>query len=475
MSSVTQELVNFAVDTKFEDLPQEVVREAKRCIMDCIGCALVGITTDKGKFAIQLAKRLGGIAESTIIGAGDKVPATNAAFANGELINAMDFDVGGNPDHSPPCMVSISLALAECMSASGKELILAFVIGSEISARLAAALPPMLKLSETGALELSTGRGHGCCSIGGAANAGKILKLDRAKMSHAFGISAFAAPVPTYTRWFKSPPIPMTKYAFIGWTAMAGVTSALLAETGYTGDTTVLDGEYGFWRFHSNERSYWNPPKVTEQLGGNWRWLVTKRMYKPYPSCGILMTSLGGFIKLIDENKLIPEDIETVRINLAMPMAEEPNSVLLNREIRTGIDAQFSAPYIFAAAAHGIRVSTEWQDLHTINDTKILKFMDKVSVGRLSEHPNMVTRGPNSISYSIEVIANERLFKKEKIYTEDECLLLENTWMPDEDLINKFRDNAAYVLPQPKIDKATSLLLELETVGNVTKLTNCLA
>ena len=75
MVGVTQELVNFAVDTKFGDLPQEVVHEAKRCLLDCIGCGLAGVTTDKGKFAIQLARRLGGPPESTVIGVGGKLSA----------------------------------------------------------------------------------------------------------------------------------------------------------------------------------------------------------------------------------------------------------------------------------------------------------------------------------------------------------------------------------------------------------------
>jgi 2-methylcitrate dehydratase PrpD len=138
-------------------------------------------------------------------------------------------------------------------------------------------------------------------------------------MSHALGISAFAAQVPTYARWCQSLPIPMTKYAFIGWISMAGVTSTLLAKIGYTGDRAVLDSEYGFWRFHSNERSCWDPQKVSQRLGEDWYWLVTRRMYKPFPSCGIFMTTLKGFIKLVDENKLRLNDIDEVSVRIATP------------------------------------------------------------------------------------------------------------------------------------------------------------
>ena len=459
MTGVTEKLVKFAVTTGYDQLPDDIIHEAKRCLLDCIGCALAGTTTDKGKYAIQLARRLGGPPESTIIGTGDKLSVCNTAFANGEITNAMDFDVGSDPHHSPPCLMSASLSTAECSNASGKDLILAFIIGAEVSARIASGLPQMLRLSETGIWELAPGHGFGSCSIGAAASAGKILKLDHLKMSHALGISAFATPVPTYARWCQSPPTPMTKYAFIGWISMAGVTSALLAEMGYTGDTTVLDGEYGFWRFHSNEKSCWDSQKVAERLGEDWYWLVTRKMYKPFPSCGIFMTTLKGFIKLIDENNLKADDIDEVSIRIAIPLLRDANSVFYNREIKTGIDAQFSAPFLFAAAACGIRESYKWQDSASISDPRILKFMDKVSVGEWNEYPKIGGTVPNIIPYSIEIRAKGKRFGDQKTISNKQGNMQENTWMTDKELLEKFRINASRILPSSKIDRAASLIL----------------
>jgi 2-methylcitrate dehydratase PrpD len=95
----------FVVGIKFEDLPEDVVYETKRVLLDSIGCAIAGITSDKGKISIQLARRLGGPPESSIIGIGDKVSCSNAAFANGELINALDYDAIYHipPFVIPPC------------------------------------------------------------------------------------------------------------------------------------------------------------------------------------------------------------------------------------------------------------------------------------------------------------------------------------------------------------------------------------
>ena len=218
----------------------------------------------------------------------------------------------------------------------------------------------------------------------------------------------------------------------------------------------------------------WDPQKVTDRLGENWYWLTSKRMYKPYPSCGIFMTSLGGFINLINKYNLKPEDMEYVKVRIAIPLLKEPNTVWYNREIKTGIDAQFSAPYLFAAAARGIRNASEWQDSQTIKDDRILKFMDKVSISEWSECPDVSGSGPNSIPYSIEIKAKERLFREDKIYTAQECEILKNNWMPDADLIRKFEDNAARQLSRSQIEKAAGLFLGLEKVENISELMQCL-
>lgn len=459
MNSVTQELANFAVETKFEELSHEAVHEAKRVLLDCIGCAFAGLTTDKGKFSVELARRLGGPPESTILGVGDKVSACSAAFSNGELINALDYDVGMiPPGHSSPCVVPASLALAEYVSASGKELILAIVLGHEISGRLGSALTDLVEgvIEDSGGISvvLPPVFGYGLHVFGGTASAGKILKLDNKKMANAFGIAGYAAPVPAMVKWYKSPPAAMTKYASTGWISQVGVTSALLAEIGYTGDTTVLDGEYGFWRFFCSDKDKWKPNKVTDGLGETWRFHSGTLFYKPYPCCGILRNVLDGFIKIIDENNLMPEDIETIRI-LSLPLIEEP--IWLSKDIRTHIDAQFSAPFNFAVAAHRIKIGAEWQALHIVKDPKIKEFMEKVSVGSRN-----ILDG-----WLVEVEAKGKLFREESAYALH--------GMTDAELVAKFENNASRILPWPRIDRVIKLSLELETVENISELMDCIA
>lgn len=117
------------VNTRYEDLPKPVVHEAKDLIMDLIGNGLAAITTDPGKKAISLAKDLTGTPESSIIGAGYKVSCNNAAFANGQLFNALDFDTVMPGGYTPLYIVPAQLEIAERVDALGKDLIVATALG----------------------------------------------------------------------------------------------------------------------------------------------------------------------------------------------------------------------------------------------------------------------------------------------------------------------------------------------------------
>jgi 2-methylcitrate dehydratase PrpD len=90
--SPTKILTNFSAKAKFDDLPKEVVHETKRVLLDSVGVALASTLTDRGKIAIEYARRLGGRPEATILGVRDKSSCRGAAFANGEMISDLDYD-----------------------------------------------------------------------------------------------------------------------------------------------------------------------------------------------------------------------------------------------------------------------------------------------------------------------------------------------------------------------------------------------
>lgn len=148
MVRIPEDLVRFLVETTYENLTDEVVHEAKRSILDAVGCAIAGITTDKGKIAASLSRRLGGPTESTIIELGGRVSCSSAAMANGELINTLDYDAISHV-HVHPFAIPPALAMAESVGSSDKDLILSSVLAQEVTKRFTLALMTMVaKLTE---------------------------------------------------------------------------------------------------------------------------------------------------------------------------------------------------------------------------------------------------------------------------------------------------------------------------------------
>lgn len=343
MESTTQELLDFVMETEFAMLPPEVVHESKRILLDCIGVALLGLETDKGKYGVALAKRFGGPPESAILGTGDRISCGSAAFANGELINALDYDALLFPTHAPPAVIPASLALGETMGASGRDMMLAIALGCELSVRLGSAVRGLKRAfakAEGGEVGKIAGTRHtvsplGVAAIAGVAGAGRIMKLDQERMSYALGLAAHFTPFPV-GRWKVVSRMPMTKYMSSGWASMAEVSAVLLAEMGYTADTASLDGELGFWRFFGGEK--WDPEALTDKLSREWK-MLTAIEFKPYPCCRDFHVPLDCFLKIINENNLMPEDIERVNIR-ATPAVIGP--LYMNRKIEDHVVAQFT-------------------------------------------------------------------------------------------------------------------------------------
>jgi 2-methylcitrate dehydratase PrpD len=284
MDDLTQQLANFATEIRFSDLPGAVVHEIKRLLLDSLGCAMGGTRMEHGKISVEIAKKLGGPPESTLLGTSSKVSSINAAFANGELIGAQDYDAILGP-HIPPYVLPAPLALGEAVSASGKVLILSIVLGLEITRRLQMATSSSFRLEESGPergkLMMPPVSGQGPAVFGAAVGSGKILNLNHEKMAHAIGIAGYAGPPNTAKKGLDTSPTTMTKHGTPGFTAEVGLRAALLADMGYYGDTHLFEGEFGYWRFTGFEK--WDKDIVTKGLGNEW--MCTEISYKKYP-CG---------------------------------------------------------------------------------------------------------------------------------------------------------------------------------------------
>jgi 2-methylcitrate dehydratase PrpD len=452
MTASIQKLAEFAAGTAPGDLPARVVHEAKRVLLDSVGCAVGGLDTDKGRAAVAVARRLSGPGESSILGTALKVSAAAAAFANGETMNALDFDAILRPAvHVTPWVLTPALALGEGRSGSGAQLLLSIVLGHELGNRMARALPVREDVS-----------GYSFNAFGAAAGAAGILGLGPRGLAEAMAIAGYNAPMPSYTQWERSGTSALIKYGSPGWVAMGGVVAALLAQEGYSGDLSVLDSEDGFWKY-SGARE-WRPEALLDGLGRDWQILGVR--YKRYPCCGITHSALDAFTELLDEQQLAAEELDGVTVWMD-PRAALP--LWRDRQISDEVKAQFSVPYDFAVAAHRLALNWDWLRPETRQDPRIHRFMSKVSVHAHPRFDEAAREDPACQLARVEIRARGTTYVRETRYASGRASP-ERPAPPDRQLEEKFQRNVSGRLPDQRAREFIERVWTIEEAEEVTSL-----
>ncbi len=467
METTASILAEFISAIEFEDLSEAIVREAKRLLLDSIGCALAGLHTEKGKIVLSFGTKDSSLSEATILGTREKVPAPMASFVNGELFNALDYEALCAPSgHVTPYVLSAPLAAAEWKRVSGKDLILAIVLAHEIAQRVCSGLiiPERLsrKTAEKGVSVQLPIHGYGANVFGGIAGVTKVLGLDANKIEHAFGIGGAMCPVPTLMQFAETVPASMSKFSPSGWISQAEITSALLAEAGYSGSWNVFDGEFAFWKSFAADG--WDPKIVVNGLGNFW-FFSNAIGYKQYPCCGAMHGALDILCAIIERFDIRPADIK--ELNVGLNLLAELN-LWKNRNIENNIDAQFSTAYVFAVAANRIEIGHKWQSEETFNSPEIIELMKKINI--------FTPASPHSekMRSMVEVIVWDRNKSEETRYSERDVWPVQSV-MNDSKLYEKFKMNALDVLPSQNIEQVLKTISSLEDVDDVASLMKLLS
>lgn len=328
------------------DPPEPVRADVPARVLDVLGNALAAyaeIGKDAAPAALAVMKRWGGVAEATVIGSGERLPAPSAAFVNGVLAHSLDFDDTHLPSVLHPSASVVPAALAAAQAGAPGDLIAAIAAGIEVTNRLGmAGCDP-----ETGA-NLYFERGQHatsiCGTIGAAVAVARLYELGPTRIADAIGIAAsMGAGVLEANRTGGS-----VKRTHCGWAAHAGVVAATLAAEGLTGPPTVLEGRFGFFTAHTGR---FDPAAITKNLGDDWELLRT--VFKPYPSNHFTHPGIDCALALRRAG-LDPDDIATIELGVAEPVlrtiAEPPAE---KAHPRSGYHAKFSGPYTLAVALTG--------------------------------------------------------------------------------------------------------------------------
>jgi 2-methylcitrate dehydratase PrpD len=270
--------------------------------MDVMGLALAGAETDFGRSTRSAALGLSPPGPCAILGFGDRVSVTAAAFANGALSQALEFDDTHNESivHMSSPAVSAALALSETIKITGRDLITAIALANEISCRVGSV--------SSGELHKRGFHPTGLFATFGAAYlAGKLLGLDAATMARAAGIAgSFSGGL--LECWVDGT---QTKFLHPGWSAQSGISAAFLARAGVTGPGQVFEGRWGLFASHVQDaNAHRDFSRIDGRLGEHWE--SRNSSFKPFPAAHVIHPYIDAALQLRLRHHIAPENIDRV-------------------------------------------------------------------------------------------------------------------------------------------------------------------
>ncbi|WP_370937485.1 MmgE/PrpD family protein [Amycolatopsis sp. cg13] len=465
MATIIEQLAGFAAGADAREFPDEVIRESQRILLDSLGCAVASLGDEGAQRGVDYARYLGGTeGTASILGTGTKTSVPAAAFANAELINALDQDAVLPPGHVTPYVLPGALATAESLRTSGTKLLEAIAVAHEMSYRIGKATDYLRDIKD-GVVTIPDVIGYSSTLFGAAAAVGVVKGLDGETLADAIGIMGSTAPTNTQRAWMMHAPSTTIKYQLAGGMALSAVTAANLAERGHTGDRQMLDDrEYGFPRFIGTSR--WEPAPITAGLGTEWTF-TPFQSFKPYPHCRVMHALFDALTEIVETHDLRPDEIDAIT---AYGESFVMQPVWVNETIRNPRDAQFSMTHGLALAAHRIPPGKDWQTPEAVLDPSVLDLMKKAEFKAHPDYTEALKNNPAARRSLVEVQARGTTYRGERAYPKGSPSPDPATYLTDDELVAKFRHNVEGVVADP--DAIVQAVFDLQHVEDVSALLN---
>ncbi len=436
------------VNTKYENLPPEVVEATKKEILDLLGVALGGANQPGATHVCALVKEWGGKEESSIIGSRQKVPAPNAAQANATMAHTLDFDDVHEAAVMHPGIASIPVVLAvgEAQgNLSGRELITCAALGVDMMCRLALATTPGKSPIDLG-WHLTSVFGF----MGAAATAARAMGLDEETIVNAIGIGYHQSG--GNGQCVKDGAL--TKRLGPGFAVKGGITAALMARAGVTGAKNSLEGEWGFYRQYAD--GDYSREILAADLGK--RFEGVNVAIKPYPCCRGIHPAIDAALALVSGEQLRLRDIKEIILAVTdahLALLCQPLDA--KRSPRSPVDAQFSIPWGVASAIVGGSVGLDDFTDSAIRNPKVLEVTRRM---RVEVDNSLHKPGPEPTRVTVKT-SDGKAFAE---VVEHPLGSLERP-MSFEDCARKFKD-CAKSLDSRKAERIVQMVNELEQLDD---------
>ena len=444
--TLAERLAHFTASLTFDDVPPDVVASARLRTLDVLGLALAASTYE---FATPVIAAVdAGPGPCTIVGSTRTAAPAAAALANGTLMHGLDFDDthAASITHASAVVVPSVLAVAESIGAYGRDTITAAVAAYEAVTRLGMAAPGAFHAR--GWHATST-----CGAFAAALGAGKLLGLDASQLTHALGLAgSFASGLMEFLEDGSA-----VKRLHAGWAAHAGVFAATLAAGGVTGPASILEGRFGFYRTFVGTAPL---AEVFDTLGHQWE---TPRIgFKPYPCCHLSHAYIDCALRLRGDHAVDADAISAIECRVPageVPIICEPRASKLRP--RTTYEAQFSLPFVVAAALVDGRVGLATFTAERLEDRRLLALASRV------EHViDPDSTFPDGFPGWVTVrLTDGRVVE----VREPDGRGGPGRPLPASAIVEKFHDNAARALPGARCEELARAVLDLDGAPDVRK------
>jgi 2-methylcitrate dehydratase PrpD len=377
---ISERLAAFAIGLDHDAIPPEVRTRAAHHILDAAGIALASTRYDFAAKMLAGMQALGGggpMADGVpVLGLPARMSPRDAATMNGFLCHGLDYDdthISGVVHPTASAFPAV-LSVAAMTGASGREMLSAYVVGVEATARIGTCAQSafhQVGFHPTGIVGV-----FGCTLAAGrllGLTAGQLVEAQGLALSMASGSMQFLEDGAWNKRFHP------------GWAAQCGITAAVLARESFKGASAPYDGRFGLFNIYGGKFTDWvEMSHATAGLGSVWELMETG--IKPYPTCHLTHAAIDAALALrgqIDIGQI--DSIEARVPHQAFGTICEPEA---NKKRPTSdYDAKFSLHYLVAAALLTGRITLDELEPEFFTDPGILALTDKVSFKDYPDSP----------------------------------------------------------------------------------------
>lgn len=442
-----QRIADYALRLRFDDLPGETVREAKRRLIDAFACMLGAYQETPAIISRAAAPEVKNGLQATVLGSQRQTTPEAAAFANGVMTRFLDYNdtyLSKEPAH-PSDNIAACLAAAEAAERGGQELIAAVVAAYEIQCRLCDAAT----LRTKGWDHVTYG------AFSATAAASCLLGLSKDEAVNALNIAGTISPA---LRQSRAGELSMWKGCAFANTSREALFSAMLAKGGMTGPSPVFEGEFGFEKIVSGAL------ELPLRFGGEYEegFKIDETYIKFYPAEYHSQSAIGAAIDLRAEIE-DTRDIESITVKTFRTGYEIIGSGHERWHPKTRETADHSLPFLVGAAILDGNVSLSTFS-ERMNDEDLIGFIQKIKV---EVDPEIDRMYPSAIPNRVEVrLKSGKIISGEMIYPKGHP----NNPMTDHEVEEKFRNLSAWALTDKKADGILARIWELEKMDDIKEL-----